>query len=158
LKEDADNPQANVRLGYVLMDGGRCTEAIPHFSRAIAERLPTADAYLGLAGCQIATKDLDGAEKTLRQADAVEPDSPVVAANLGMVLSDSRRPAEALAYFERALTLDPDLHQARFALAVAYARLGRRGDAAREASELLRRLPPSAPQRPEVERLLAAVR
>jgi cytochrome c-type biogenesis protein CcmH/NrfG len=75
-----------------------------------------------------------------------------------MVLSDSRRPAEALAYFERALTLDPDLHQARFALAVAYARLGRRGDAAREASELLRRLPPSAPQRPEVERLLAAVR
>jgi len=158
LKEDADNPQANVRLGYVLMDGGRCTEAIPHFSRAIAERLPTADAYLGLAGCQIATKDLDGAEKTLRQADAVEPDSPVVSANLGMVLSDSRRPAEALAYFERALTLDPDLHQARFALAVAYGRLGRRDDAAREASELLRRLPPSAPQRPEVERLLAAVR
>jgi cytochrome c-type biogenesis protein CcmH/NrfG len=75
-----------------------------------------------------------------------------------MVLSDARRPADALTYLQRALSLDPDLHQARFALAVAYARLGRRADAAREATELLRRLPPDAPQRPEVERLLGAVR
>jgi arylsulfatase A-like enzyme len=158
LKEDADNPQANLRLGYVLMDSGRCGEAMPHFSRAIGDKLPTADAYLGLAGCQIAAKDLAAAEKTLRQADAVEPDSPVVSANLGMVLSDSRRPADAVKYLERALSLEPDLHQARFALAIAFARLGRRNDAAREANELLRRLPPDAPQRPEVERLLAAVR
>jgi choline-sulfatase len=158
LKEDPGNPQANVRLGYVMMDSGRCAEAVPHFTRAIADRFPTADAYLGLAGCQIAAKDQAGAERTLRQADAAEPDSPVVIANLGMVLSDARRPADALSYLQRALTLDPDLHQARFALAVAYARLGRRGDAARESTELLRRLPPDAPQRPEVERLLAAVR
>jgi hypothetical protein len=41
---------------------------------------------------------------------------------------------------------------------VAYGRLGRRQDAAREATELLRRLPPAAPQRAEVERLLSAVR
>jgi hypothetical protein len=35
---------------------------------------------------------------------------------------------------------------------------GRRAEAAREAEELLRRLPAGAPQRPEVERLLSAVR
>ena len=51
-----------------------------------------------------------------------------------------------------------DLHQARFGLAIAYARIGKRAEAAREAQELLRRLPVDAPQRPEVERLLAAVR
>ena len=58
----------------------------------------------------------------------------------------------------RALDIDPDFHQARFNLAVALARLGKRADAAREAEELLRRLPPGAPQRREVERLVAAVR
>jgi cytochrome c-type biogenesis protein CcmH/NrfG len=58
----------------------------------------------------------------------------------------------------RALALDPDLHQARFMLAIALARDGQRAAAATEASELLRRLPPDAPQRSEVERLLAAVR
>ena len=61
-------------------------------------------------------------------------------------------------YLQRALTLDPDLHQARFSLALAYARAGRRAEAAREAEELLRRLPPAAPQRDEVQRLLNAVR
>jgi arylsulfatase A-like enzyme/Flp pilus assembly protein TadD len=158
LREDANNPQANVRLGYLLMESGRCSEAEPLFSRAIAAQFPTADAHLGLAGCQIAAKDLAAAEKTLRQADLVEPDNAVVSANLGIVVSDSKRPGEAIKYLQRALSLDPDLHQARFSLAVAYARLGRRQEAAAEASELLRRLPPDAVQRPEVERLLAAVR
>ena len=157
LQEDPDNPQANVRLGYVLVEHGRCADAIPLFSKAIAHRLPTADAHLGLAGCQIAAKDPRGAEQTLRQAERVEPDNPVVTANLGVVLSDAGRPSDGAPYLERALTLDPDLHQARFSLAIAYARLGRRKDAAREAAELLRRLPPDAPQRPEVARLLATV-
>lgn len=158
LKEDADNPQANVRLGYMLMEGGRCGEAAPHFNRAIANHFPTADAHLGLAGCQIAARDLIAAERTLRQGDALEPENPVVSANLGLVLSDQRRLPDAIQYLQRALSLDPDLHQARFSLAVAYARAGRRADAAAQASELLRRLPPTAPQRPEVERLLSAVR
>jgi predicted Zn-dependent protease len=131
---------------------------MPLFTRAIAHHFPSADAHLGLAGCQIAARDPASAERTLRQAEGVEPDNPVVQANLGIVLSDGGRPADALPSFLRALSLDPDLHQARFSLAIAYARLGRRADAAREASELLRRLPPTAPQRPEVERLLAAVR
>jgi len=59
---------------------------------------------------------------------------------------------------QRALTLDPDFHQARFNLAIAFARAGRRQEAASEATELLKRLPAGAPQRSEVERLLAAVR
>ena len=42
--------------------------------------------------------------------------------------------------------------------AEARVREGRRNDAAREATDLLRRLPESAPQRAEVERLLYAVR
>ena len=157
LREDPDNSQANVRLGYVLVARDRCADAMPFFARAIAHHLPTADAHLGLAGCQVAARHLDAAERTLRDGERVEPDNPVVIANLGIVLSDAGRPNDALTYLQRALTQDPDLHQARFSLAVAYARLGRRSEAAREATELLRRLPSTAPQRPEVERLLAAV-
>ncbi len=158
LHEDPDNSQANVRLGYVLTNSGRCRDAIPFFTRAIAARLPGADAYLGLAGCEVGARDAGAAEETLRKANAADPDDPVVLANLGIVLSDHGRPAQGLPYLQRALTLDPDLHQARFSLAIAYARLGRQVEAATEAEELLRRLPQDAPQRPEVERLLTAVR
>jgi choline-sulfatase len=158
LREDPENPQVNVRLAYALVEKQRCADAIPHFNRAIAHRLPTADAHLGLAGCQVAARNLPAAERTLRAAETVEPDNPIVYANLGMVVSDSGHPADAIRYLQSALALAPDLHQARFSLAVAYGRRARRPAAAREAAELLRRLPATAPQRAEVERLLSAVR
>lgn len=158
LRVDARNPQANVRLGYLLLDAGRCAQAMPYFTAAIDGHLPSADAHLGRAACETAGRNFAGALKTLTAAQSVEPDNPVVIANLGVVLSDSGQPAAAIPHLRRALTIDPDLHQARFALAVAFARAGQPGDAAKEAEELLRRLPPSAPQRPEVERLLRAVR
>jgi cytochrome c-type biogenesis protein CcmH/NrfG len=75
-----------------------------------------------------------------------------------LVLADAGQDAAAIPQLQRALTLDPDLHQARFALALALARGGRRAEAAEQASELLKRLPADAPQRPEVERLLSALR
>ena len=158
LKQDPNNPQAHVRLGYVLSAQAKCPQAIAEFRAAIAEHLPSVDAHLGLAGCAMSAGDRDTAARTLKQAASLEPDNPVVLANLGIALSDGGHPAEGVPLLERALSLDPDMHQARFSLAIAFARLGRRADATREAEELLRRLPASAPQRPEVERLLAAVR
>jgi len=158
LAEDPSNPQANLRLGFVLLEAGRCGEAVPHLRAAIDAKVPSADAHLGLAGCQAARRDFTGAAATLREAERVEPGNPVVLANLGVVLSDGGKPVEAIDPLQRALTTDPDLHQARFALAIAFGRAGRRAEAARTAEELLRRLPANAPQRPEVERLLRSTK
>jgi len=127
-------------------------------SDAIAAQLPSADAHLGLAACQAAQREFDAATETLREAERVEPGNPVVLANLGVVLSDGGKPEAAIDPLQRALTTDPNLHQARFALAIAFARAGRRADAARTAEELLRRLPPDAPQRSEVRRLIDSLK
>jgi Flp pilus assembly protein TadD len=153
LADDPANPQAHLRLGYALADSNRCADAIAHFTAAIAARMPTADAHLGLASCQTAARRFDAAASTLRQAEQVEPGNPIVLANLGLVLSDGGRPGEAVSPLQRALSIDPDLHQARFGLAIAFARAGRRSDAAAQADELLRRMPADAAQRPEVARL-----
>jgi choline-sulfatase len=158
LAADPANPQANLRLGFVLQESSRCPEALRHFRAAIDGGLPGADPRLGLAACHVAGKRFDAAEAALRDADRAEPDNPVVLANLGIVASDSGHPARGITALERAISLDPDFHQARFNLALAFARAGRRADAARQAEELLRRLPVTAPQRAEVARLLAAVR
>ncbi len=158
LATDPENPQANLRIGYVLLENGRCREAAPRFRSAIAAHLPSADAHLGLAACEVSGRRFDAAAATLREGERVEPGNPVLMANLGIALSDGGHPADAIAPLQRALTIDPDLHQARFALAIAFARAGRRSDAASTAEDLLRRLPPDAPQRREVERLLGATR
>jgi arylsulfatase A-like enzyme/cytochrome c-type biogenesis protein CcmH/NrfG len=158
LRLDPANPQAHLRLGYVLQESGRCDEATPHFERAISAQLPTADAHLGLAACLTAARRFDAAIRTLQGADRIEPDNPVVIANLGLVLSDSGRPAAGLPHLQRALALDPSFDQARFYLAVTLGRLGRKDEASKEADELLRRLSADAPQRAEVERLVNALK
>lgn len=157
LAEDPRNPQMNLRLGYVLAGTNRCPEARKRFTLAIEGQAPTADAHLGLAGCQAAAREFDAAIGTLREAAAREPGNPIVAANLGLVLSEAGRPAAAIEPLQRALAADPSLHQARFGLALALARANRRPEAVSAATELLRLLPPGAPQRPEVERLLRAL-
>lgn len=158
VREDPANPQAHLRLGYVLFERGQCDDATPHFTSAIRAGMPTADAHLGLAACLTEAKKLREAVEVLRQGAEVEPGNPVVLANRGLVLVDLRQPSAGVPLLQQALAIDPDLHQARFGLALVFARQGRRTDAEREASTLLERLPPGAPQRPEVERLLQALR
>ncbi len=157
VREEPRNGQMQMRLGFVLQEAGDCAAAVPHFEAAVAAALPSADPNLGLAECLDATGRRDAARRALAAADRIEPGNPIVAANLGMIALEDNNPAEAITRLRDALSRAPDLHQARFALARAYGRAGQRADAAREARELLTRLPADAPQRPEVERLLAAV-
>jgi arylsulfatase A-like enzyme/cytochrome c-type biogenesis protein CcmH/NrfG len=158
LRDDPQNPQAHLRLGYVLAESNGCKDAEPHFRAAISARMPTADAHLGLAGCYANARNFAAAAALLRDAAAIEPGNPVVIANQGVLLSDSGRPADAIPLLQRALSVDPDFHEARFNLAIAFARANRRAEAASEARELLARMAADAPQRSEVQRLLDAVR
>jgi Flp pilus assembly protein TadD len=100
---------------------------------------------------------LTGAERVLNEARTREPDNPVVTANLGILQAARGNLSGAITTLTAALATDPNLHEARFNLALAYAKSGRRADAAAAARDLLARLPASAPERGEVERLLKAV-
>jgi len=158
LRDDPGNTQAHLRLGYVFAESGRCAAAESQFAAAIAGGLTSADAHLGLAMCQAQRGATAAALATLRGARRVEPGSPLVEANVGLIELEAGRVDGAIVALRAALATDPDLHQARFALARALARSGQREAALAEASTLLQRLPATAPQRPEVERLIAALK
>ena len=156
--EDPGNGQAQMRLGYALADSGDYRRAEEHFRAAVAASMPTADVHLGLALCFASTGRPGEAARALMEARRVEPGNPVVEANLGSLALDAGDTAKAAQFLGAALQIDPDLHQARFNLARALARQGRRADALKEAETLLQRLPEQAPQRAEVQRLIAALR
>jgi choline-sulfatase len=158
VRDDPRNGQAYLRLGYARLQGGDCTGAEPAFRAAAAAGLPSADVYLGLATCLGRRRDLRGAEQALANAQRLEPDNPVIVANFGILYASNGNLPAAIEALTRAIALDPSLNEARFNLALAYARAGRRDDAGVTARELLARLPPNAPQRVEVERLLKAVK
>jgi choline-sulfatase len=158
LRDDPRNGQAHLRLGYARLLAGDCARAEPELERAIASGLPSADAYLGLATCRGRRRDLAGAERALAEAGRLEPGNAVVTANVGILRATKGDLPGAIEALKAALAADPDLHEARFNLAIAYAKAGRKTDAAAAARELLARLPLSAPQRPEIERLLQSLR
>jgi Flp pilus assembly protein TadD len=157
VREDPRNGQAHLRLAYARMQSGDCRHAEPEFHAAAAAGLPSADIYLGLATCLGQRRDLAGAERALSEARHLEPDNPSVTANLGLLQAAKGDLPAAIQSLTAALAADPNLHEARFNLALAYAKSGRRAEAAASARELLTRLPADAPQRGEVERLLRAL-
>lgn len=157
VRDDPKNGQAHLRLAYARLETGDCARAEPEFLKAIAGGLPGADAHVGLATCQGRRQDLAGAQQSLAEARRRAPDDPVVAANIGILQAARGNLAAAASSLEAALAADAGLNEARFNLALVYAKLNRRSAAAAAAAELLRRLPPNAPQRAEVERLLKAV-
>ncbi len=158
VREDPANGQMHLQLGHELLRRSRCPEAERHFAAAAASRLPTADPYLGLAACQALAGRVAAAINTLQNGAAIEPGNPVVLANIGLLEGRLGRTDAAIASLRAALAIDADFHEARFNLAVTLARAGRRQEAAATAADLLARLPPAAPQRQEVERLVAALR
>jgi len=158
IAEDPRNGQAQMRLGYAVIESGDLRRAESHFRAAVAAGMPTADVHLGLALCLASTGRRDEAVRVLLDARRIEPGNAVVEANLGSLALDGGDNARAIESLRSALEFDPDLHQARFNLARALARMGRRDEARKEAQTLLDRLPAQAPQRAEVQRLISALR
>jgi Flp pilus assembly protein TadD len=157
VRDDPRNGQAHLRLGYARLQAGDCPAAEREFHAAADTGLPAADIYLGLATCLGRRNDLKGAEEALANARRLEPDNPVVTANIGILQASKGDLSAAIASLQAALAADENLHEARFNLALIYARAGRRSEAAATARDLLIRISPNAPQRPEIERLLRAV-
>ena len=131
VSEDPRNGQARMRLGYSLLERGDLRAAETHFRAALAASMPTADVHLGLALCFASTGRASEAAAALMEARRLEPGNPVVEANLGALALDAGDVTKAAEYLGEALRIDPDLHQARFNLARALARQGRRADALR---------------------------
>ena len=154
---DPANTQAHLRLGYAYLQRGDCAHAIRELTVAANAGLPSADPFLGIATCLGRANDLAGADRALGEAQRREPDNPVILANIGILQAARGQLPAAITSLTAALGKDPGLDEARFNLAIAYAKAGRRADAAAAARALLDRLPAAAPQRAEVERLLKAV-
>ncbi len=75
--------------------------------------------------------DLPGAEREYREAARRDAHSALAWYNLGVLLEDCNRGAEALPCYERAIGADPDLADAHYNLALLYEQAGRQRDAVR---------------------------
>lgn len=107
------------------------SEALESAGRALGLHPSNQEALVLNARLLLRSGRFDEAEVALREATEANPDSAEVWAAYGEFLLQHResRTAEIIRVLERALELDPWRADATFALGLAYAKLGRFGDA-----------------------------
>src|SRR5262249_40351022 len=130
VREDAVswNPES----GQALLDldvATLATEAAPLALQSAAEAFPpdrdpgAEDWYL--VGCELEPHDPERAQEAYRRALAIQPDHPDAGLNLGRLLHEIGRVADAEVCYRRALEARPDDATAAFNLGVALQDLNR---------------------------------
>jgi tetratricopeptide (TPR) repeat protein len=150
-----DSPEAHVLLGMMYMKDKDCRRALPEIGRAreANPRLPLVNFVTGQCLMEDAQSDWAGAMEAFRRELEIDPNHFESNLLLGNLLRDGARPAEALAYLERAARLRPDDLRARFSLGAVYVALGR----TEAALPLLEQVATAAPDHLETQMQLAIV-
>ena len=110
-------PHVRVHLGRILAEAGRHQEAIDLLRAAVDAQPDHFDALVILAQVQFTTGDLTGAETNYRSALQLVSNSPTALLGLGVLLNQTRRPAEAESLLRAAAlnTAKPPSWQAKVA-------------------------------------------
>lgn len=161
LGQRPDDDVLRFALAVALERSGEWGQAVDEM-RALSQRDPQNAAALNFIGYTLADRggDLDEAEKALKQALALRPDSAAFLDSMGWVLFRKGDTAGALDFLERAVASSPDEPTLLEHLGEAAAKAGRRARAQgafRRALELLKDNPEAAErpfQRADLERKL----
>lgn len=128
---NADRPDAQANLGTVLAARGRLGEAQRAYEEAIRLAPTYMPAYVNLADLFHGRQDEASAERVLRQALAIEPDTASVHHALGLSLVRQKRSAEALGELAAATRLAPEVARYGYVEGVARHDTGHLADAVR---------------------------
>jgi DNA-binding winged helix-turn-helix (wHTH) protein/TolB-like protein/Flp pilus assembly protein TadD len=129
---DSDLPEAHTSLAFILMHyDWKCADAEREFQRALALNPSYATAHQWHAVNLLVTGHPEDAIGELKKAQALDPLSLIIGADLAEMYNYVGRPADAEAEARRVLDLDPTFVQARCWLARALAGERRYDEAAR---------------------------
>lgn len=93
-------------VGHRLMEAGQYELALDAYTRAAGDQGLTAEVLTALGTANLQLGRLNQAEKLLRRASEEEPDWPEAWNNLGVVLMEAGKTAEATEIFRKSFALD----------------------------------------------------
>ena len=115
-------------LGWTLFQDGRSAEAVVEYDRALTADPNHVKSHNNLALALVELGRLDEAASHFETSLRLEPKAEIYS-DLGFIKARQGKSEEALAYYRRALELDPHCPSAHFNLAATYAQEGALGEA-----------------------------
>jgi tetratricopeptide (TPR) repeat protein len=130
-------PNLHYAFGRFLLQAHESDEAVQEFQKELENDARHLGALLGIAEIRYRVDSADGV-KYAEQAVKISPQLPFAHYLLGLLYLDTDRAAESVPELEIARKAFAKRAQVYFALGNAYARLGRKEDAARMRAEFVR--------------------
>ncbi len=130
-KDFPSAPNVQYALGRYLITGNELEKAVAAFEREIAANPAHLPAHLFLADCKLKLKDFGGGLTIAEKAVKLNPRLPLGHYLLGSFLLETNQIPRAIVELETAEKSLPREAKIQFALGRAYARAGRKADAAR---------------------------
>jgi len=112
-----DFHQAYSNLGQVLIDNGKCDQAIPIYQTLISLKPDDYDAYAGLGRARGYNGDTTAAEEAFRKSIDLNPEVPSIHMALAHMLKTLGEQADALVHYREAIRLKPDLGESYWSMA-----------------------------------------
>ncbi len=129
-----------IEMADQAREAGEVDQAQDIYGQILRVEPENIDALAGLAQCQIAGGDLDGARETLAGVDQRQRNAPAVAAaEAALALASQADDTGDAGELRRAIEADTDDHQARFDLAQALVGQGEREEAVDHLLEIVKR-------------------
>ena len=130
LTENSHLAEVSTELAELKRSQSKFDEAIAYYTKAASESTVNYDIAYGLGACYTYQQNYPKATEWLRKAVAMSPDSVAGHFALGNALFQSGVLEDSIPELRATLRLEPRMKQAYFLLGRAYAKLGRKDDAA----------------------------
>lgn len=134
----------HLALGMLYLKREECALAAQHLEKAVQEE-ETFDAVANLGAAYIGTEDYEKAEKYLKRAHELRPESPVCYKNLAILYRKMKRDNDAIYNFEKYIDLQPGDLDTMQTYALYLTKLGRWKDSADFLTKLTQEVTDVAP-------------
>jgi tetratricopeptide (TPR) repeat protein len=129
---------AHYSLGNALVQKGRTSEAIEHYTQALRANSDYAEAHNNLGDALFMTGRTSEAIAEYKEALRIDPGYAHAHNNLGNAFFQKGRTSEAIEHYKQALRIDPNSAYAHNNLGAALAQIGRISEAIEELKAALR--------------------
>lgn len=113
LKADPENAALNVEMGNILFDGGRFSEAIPYYQKALGREPNNPDVLVDLGVCYFNMEDYRKAQEQFEQALKIDPRHINALYNMGVVSVQFKEINKLIEYWGRLREVAPNSPQAQ---------------------------------------------
>ncbi len=131
-------------VGMLYLQRKEYPQAVQHLEKALREE-EVFDVVSNLGSAYIGTEEYDNAEKYLRRALVLQPESPVCHKNLAVLYQKMKRDNDAIFHFEKYLDLQPNDVDTMQSYALYLTKIGRWKEAATFLTELTKEITDVAP-------------